>query len=167
MVAKTYILQNLKKLEGLYNRTSDIKNGLFYSKLAVLELCGWIEESMDDIIRRCAARNLERTQSRTSIEQEIIQRTYGFEYKRHFRRMLMQLIGIISLEKLERKVDGTKFQIMEATLETLKTYRNSEAHTHLKGITRRLNAPSMTISDFSKVYEGLKNIESTLKKMNL
>jgi hypothetical protein len=54
MIAKTYILNNLSTIEKLYNDSSSIKNSLFYSKLAILELCGWTEESMDDIIKKCA-----------------------------------------------------------------------------------------------------------------
>jgi hypothetical protein len=68
------------------------------------------------------------------------------------------LLGIIVLEKLERKLDPVKFTIMEATLENLKILRNSEAHTHLKGTTKRLDAPSVTISNFFKVYDGLKDL---------
>ncbi len=43
MVTKGYILSNLQQIERLYNESStSIQKGLFYSKLAIIELCGWI-----------------------------------------------------------------------------------------------------------------------------
>ena len=50
MIAKSYILANLNALDARYKRASRAKDALFASKLALLELCGWIEESMDDIV---------------------------------------------------------------------------------------------------------------------
>ena len=58
MIARSYILTNLKTLDRKYNRATSTRDSLFYSKLAILELCGWIEESMDDIVLRCACRHL-------------------------------------------------------------------------------------------------------------
>ena len=63
MVAKNSILPgNLRSLDYRYRRAhSALKEALFCSKLAILELCGWIEESMDDMVRRCATEALERS----------------------------------------------------------------------------------------------------------
>ena len=80
--------------------------------------------------------------------------------------MLSQVIGLTGVEKLEKKVDPTKFQILCSVLVTLKSSRDLEAHTHIKGVTRRLNAPSITIVQFNQVYDGLKDIEEKLKKLN-
>lgn len=79
----------------------------------------------------------------------------------------MQVLGIINLEKLECKLDPVKFPLMKATLGTLKTYRDTEAHTHLKGVTKRLDAPSMTKSRFLMVYDGLKDIEVKVRHLKL
>jgi len=164
MIAKTSIFQNLKRLNNLYNKSKNVKQSLFFSKLAILELCGWIEESMDDIVHRFSMRNLRDASNKNYVENFIIKRTYGFEYDRHFREMLISLIGIIYVEKLERKVNRTKFQNLKGTLESLKTYRDMEAHTHIKGITKRLDAPSAIISKFFIIYDGLKDFEENLKK---
>lgn len=163
MIGKTTILQNLNKIERLYNGSTDAKESLLYSKLAILELCGWIEESMDDIVKRYANRHLRNKKNKKFVEKEIIQHVYGFEYKRHFRTMLIQIAGLITVEKIERRVDPVKLQLMQTTLNSLKTTRNNEAHSHLKGITKRLDAPSVTKSNFVKVYDGLKNFEDELK----
>lgn len=81
--------------------------------------------------------------------------------------MLIQLVGLITVEKLEAKLDPVKFQIMISTLGTLKQSRDSEAHTHIKGVTRVIDAPSLTRNRFTSIYDGLKNIEKELRKMQL
>jgi hypothetical protein len=140
---------------------------LFYSKLSILELCGWIEESMDNIIRCCGNRNLKDRTNRQLVEKGIIKRTYGFEYNRHFRKMLIQVVGLIAFERLERRMDSSKLQLMKSALGSLRTLRDTEAHTHLKGVTRRLDAPSVTKARFFDVYHGLREVETGLRKMKL
>ena len=165
MVSKTSILRNLSIISKLFNKTSDLKEALFYSKLGILELCGWIEESMDDIVKHCANRKLGNNDNLRFLEKEIIQKVHGFDYHSNFRKMLMQVIGLISLEKIESRVDQTKLDHMKAALNALKTQRDPVAHTHIKGITLRVDAPSIIKQRFVDVYEGLKNIEHELKRL--
>lgn len=166
MISRTYIIGTLESLDRLYTGSTSTKKGLFYSKLAILELCGWIEESMDDIVQRCAIRHLKKKSNRDVVD-ELVKRTYGFDYEKHFRNMLIGLIGIIHTEKLEKKVDPVKFQRLKSNLGSLKEYRDREAHTHLKGTTKRLDAPSVTKSKFLRVYEGLKNFDQELRRLRL
>jgi hypothetical protein len=79
--------------------------------------------------------------------------------------MIMQVIGLINLEKVEKRIDQKKFQLMKSALSSLRNSRNQEAHTHLKGITRRLDAPSVTKQRFFEGYEGLKSFESELRRL--
>lgn len=49
MVTKDYLLKTLNWLDQLYNDpTADDQKTSSYYKLALIELCGWIEETMDD-----------------------------------------------------------------------------------------------------------------------
>ena len=132
----------------------------------MLELCGWIEESMDDIVQRCANRLLNKQASKNYIANQIIKPTYGFEYKKHFMKMLSYVVGLINIEKLEDKQDPLKRARLESALGTLKGARNREAHTHLKGTTRLVDAPSITINLFNHVFDGLKDIELNLKELS-
>ncbi len=163
MIAQSYILSNLKALDRRYNQTKSSKEALFCSKLAILELCGWIEESMDDIIIRCAMRHLKDNENRKYCKQQIIKKTYGFDYHNNFRFMLIRLVGLVVVEKLESQVDAAKYGTMKATLDALRTVRNSEAHTHLKGTTRTLNAPSFTIGQFRPVCDGLLEFDRVIR----
>ena len=80
--------------------------------------------------------------------------------------MLRQVVGLIKMEELEKRVNHIKFTCLKATLRSLTTYRNTEAHTHLRGVTRRLHAPSVTKRYFSVVYEGLQDFDYHLGRVS-
>ena len=162
MIAKRYIVANLKGLDARFGRATTQKDSLYYSKLAILELCGWIEESMDDIILRCAKAHLKLTDNIRYIEKDVVKRTYAFEYAA-FRSMLIRLIGLVNVERLEEKMDPLIKTRLDSTHAALKGARDSEAHTHIKGVARVINAPSATFAQFQDVYAGLKEIESLVK----
>lgn len=166
MISKTSILRNLSVINRLFKKkTSNPKETLYYSKLAILELCGWIEESMDDIVKKYAKRIMKNNDNVNFLEKEIIGRVHGFDYHDNFRKMLMQVIGLIRLEQLESKVDQIKLYKMKIALNALKERRNPLAHTHIKGATLSIDAPSITKQRVEDVYEGLKNIEYKLKRL--
>lgn len=167
MIARYYIESNLKQLDRLYNIAGTQKKELYYSKLAMLELCGWIEESMDDVVQRCANRVLKVRANKTYITNNVIKPTYGFEYEKHFKKMLISVVGLMSVEKVEAKVDRQKYERFKSALGSLKVARNREAHTHLKGVMRTVDAPSVTLNHFNHVYEGLVDFENQLKAMRL
>jgi hypothetical protein len=163
MIAKSYISQNLDRIERLFKKATSAKLMLFYSKLAILELGGWIEMSMDDIIRRHAKRLLQDPDSIRDVE-AVIKKTYGFEYDQHFKKMLFQIIGLVGFEKLNRSVNGAKIQAMSGSLNSFKVFRDKEAHTYTKGTTRIIDAPSVTKGKLTAIYDGLVEIDNALKK---
>lgn len=167
MIAKTYIYNNLRSIESQYKKACNQKQALFYAKLAIMELCGWIEQSMDDIILVNAKKILKLTKNVDYVSSSIIEKTHSFAYKQHFRKMLIGVIGIINVERLEKKLNVAKFVYFKANLSCLKRCRDEEAHKYIKDTTVRLDAPSVTIQNFKIVYEGLKDIEYKLKRMRL
>lgn len=100
MIAKSYIESNLRRMNYKFNQSRSNKEALFFAKMAIIELCGWIEESMDDIVLRCANRNLTESKNREFIKEKVIRPTYGFRYTQHFQKMMTTLIGVIMYEKL-------------------------------------------------------------------
>ena len=164
MIAKRYILSNLKRINTLYGAAgATSREPMFYSKLAILELCGWIEEAMDSIALSLAQRHLREPDNGKYVA-SAVKRTYGFDYDEHFRKMLIQVVGIIRIEKLEKKLDPIKWAQLKSTLGALKGQRNIEAHTHLR-VIRTLNAPSVTLQNFEKVYAGLEDLEVKIKRL--
>ena len=131
------------------------KKAQYYSKLAILEVCGWIEESIDNMVNGCANKKLTETKNVKFIE-EIVSNTYSFEYDRHFRNLLIQVFGIINVEKMESSLDAVKFDLMKSSLGTLKKYRDTHAHAYTKGVTTTIHAPSSTIRHFKMSTKDLK-----------
>ncbi len=167
MINKQRIQSNLKQLNNLYNNSKGLMQPLYFSKLAVLEVCGWVEESMDDVIITCAKRHLRQPEHIRFVENQVVRRVHGFDYDQHFRSMLIQVIGIISVERLERQLNETKFDIMKSALISLKESRDKQAHTHLKDATATIDAPSATQGRFHDVYHGLKDFESCVRRLKL
>ncbi len=103
---------------------------LFYSKLAVIELCGWIELTMDEMVLSCAKKHLANPTNLAFVEKEVIRRNYRFHYD-EFREMLMKVVGLVRVEELESRLDTAKFQRLKSTLGILEKTRNGEAHTFI------------------------------------
>jgi hypothetical protein len=167
MVNKTRIQSNLKQIEKLHQKYMSGKRsrrGEYFSKLAIIEACGWIEESMDNIIKKYANKHLKEEKNYRIIE-DFINNTHSFKYDPHFRNMLIQIIGVINVEKLERILDNQKFIRMTSSLGELKQRRDDQAHTYIKGTTRTIDAPSLTIQRLQYVYDGLKDIEISIRKI--
>ncbi|WP_108423430.1 endoribonuclease [Flagellimonas amoyensis] len=165
MVAKSYIKSTLAELDKLYNSASSQKKAIYFSKLALIELCGWIEESLDDIIIRHANRKLQNPDNKKYCEESIVKPNYGFEYKKNIRPMLISLIGLIEAERIERELEKTgQITLLKSYLGNIKDSRNNAAHTHLKGVTRRYNAPSRTIGDFNRISLIIDKIDTELRK---
>lgn len=165
MISKSYIESTLKELDKLYNQASSQKKAIYFSKLAVIELCGWIEETVDEIILKHANRKLKNNDNKTYCKEKIIKTNYGFQYLQNIRPMLINLIGLIGVEKLENELEKTaQITILKNNLGNLKVSRNEAAHTHLKGITRNYNAPSRTIGDFNRIRVVLEKLDTELRK---
>ena len=152
MVTKDYLLKTLNWLDQLYNDpTADDQKTSSYSKLALIELCGWIEETMDDIVLRCATRCLQSPANLKLID-KTVHNTYSFEYEA-FRKMLMIVIGLATLEKIEKKSEKTdKISTLKGYLGNLKKSRNLAAHSHTKGTLTTYDAPSETKYNFDRIY---------------
>ena len=163
MIAYSYIEKNLQELDKRYRRSRGIKDANFTSKLATLELCGWIEESMDDCILRASVRVLRQNDNRNFIKEKV-KRTYGFEYERHFKTMMINLVGVSGFEKINQSIDPAVEARFKAALNSLKSMRNSLAHTYTKGITQPYHAPSVAIELQLDVKAGLKAYDSALRK---
>ena len=162
MITKSYINENLKKMNFCYLSARSQKEISFFAKLAVLELCGWIELSMDDVIKAHAKRNHRDEFNIKNIE-NYVKKNSGFSYEKHFRILLIQLLGIVNLERFEKSLNigiDIKFQ---SELNNLHKIRNCLAHTYIKGTTSQLDAPSITLARFEVIWTGLKEYEKRLR----
>ena len=91
------VLQTLQDIDSWYQEpslTGDKPKLL--SKLAVLELCGWIEGEFDRLIK--VAEN-SKLNDPGWLEQHI-RKTDGFDYNKHWSRMFSGLYGELLLSRL-------------------------------------------------------------------
>ena len=166
MISKTEIQRNLRELDSRYRKARTPKDMLYFSKLAIIELCGWIETSMDEIADSCARKYI-KSADNLAIVRRSIKKIHGFHYDDHFRPLLINVIGMITWEKIEARFDPAKRDLLAVQLASLKTMRDSEAHTFIKGVTRIIAAPSVSIAAFNQVYPGLKELDNLVRKLKL
>ncbi len=164
MVPRSYIQKNLAFCAKRHAGARVKLEAIFYAKMAVLELSGWIEQSFDELVLSCAKKNLV-SPDRLKLVQNLVKKTYGFDYDLHFSTMLSRVIGLVEFEKMEQKIDAGKLAKFKAALATLKAERDREAHTYVKGTTKTLSAPSIIQSLFHDVDTGLKEFEILVKAM--
>lgn len=162
MISNLSILKNLVRIDRLYQQLGPQVESLMHAKLGVLELCGWVEETMDQIVIEASQRSLALQSHRDYIENSVVKTTYGFQYEAHFRKMLIGVIGLKGIQEMESRVDRALFEPMCGALTTMKPNRNSYSHTYLKGATIVIDAPSVSIQHCRTIYAGLKNVEDVL-----
>lgn len=163
MVVKKHILSNIKRLDSLYNSSPTVE-ATYYSKLAIIELCGWIELTMDKVVEHFANKHLKTEPFKDSFK-SLKENNYGFDYKQNFRKMLSQTVGLHNTEKVETKLHlSGQIAILNATLNNLKTLRNDAAHSYIDA-TKTYQAPSVTKAQLEQIYPILKNFSKEVKKL--
>lgn len=136
----------------------------YYSKLALIELCGWIELTMDCIIQEFSEAKLNSDNNITFVKENVIKKTYGFQYDQHFRPMLMKMIGLIKLEQIELGLSQTgDLDRFTATLNNLYIARNRAAHTYIVGTTSTYEAPSIIFAYLLTLCAILQQYEAQLQ----
>lgn len=170
MIIKKHILDSLQYFDECYNdslTSESPNNSIYYSKLALLEYCGWIEESMDLIIKRSVKSKITTQYFRDAIlERQIIRKNHGFHYENNFLTMLIKSVGLQKAEKVHLFLDtNNHLQILKSELESVKERRDDAAHTRTTGATNTYDTPSVTIARLQKTYPILKVIYSEICKL--
>ena len=154
------------KLNALYNNPKSKNNTEYFSKLAIIELCGWIEDSFDDLAKQYAKKNLKDAKNIKYFDGRI-KKIHGFDYMENIRPLLIMLVGLRKFETIENKLNKNyEMDKLKATLERLAKKRNEAAHSHIydeNNVIRSFDAPSKIYSDWKDVYDILKKIETELK----
>ena len=163
MVVKKYILASLAILDREYNNallSPDPNKAVYFSKLAIIEYCGWLEETIDDIIYSYAKGKIKTAQFEDSLKGKI-KKTYGFQYKKHFRPLLVHVVGIIRCERIQRALDSNgDLATLESELDNYVEHRNKAAHTYINKVLPSYPSPSVILGSLNTVYPILKRIYS-------
>jgi len=135
------------------------------SKLATLELCGWLEGEFDRLVRLVAQG---RIVNASWVETEVIKKTHGFKYEQHWRPMLCKVVGEMFACKVESAMDAAHpgdVPQMNSILNQLWITRCSFAHADLhanRSSQLTFNAPSIAINHFNQLSSILTRYEAIL-----
>lgn len=185
---KNTVLLTLSQINDLYNKQSDepiskhiVENRLL-CKLAVIELCGWLEDEFDKLILfhldnvskqisnfdqsvyKDYSKNYQEWRSGTTKD---VSKVYGMSYSGHFRKLLVLLLGNMNVLILEYRVGLDNLELLSNQLKILQDNRNELAHKSYLNITRQeiFQAPSVTIQAFHNIYPILEKFEKSLGEM--
>jgi hypothetical protein len=164
------VLHNLNKLEDLYQSTRKQQEKKFYSKLALLEACGWIEETMDAIARKYQSKyipEMRGTQGNPNYRSvsDKIKKTFSFEYDK-FIEMIVAIVGRANVEYIENHISIPLVNAFKTNLNNLKAKRNDFAHTYIvTNSTITHPSPSTTINDLNQIIVHLKNFDNALNRL--
>ena len=172
MKSKTEIEDLLNRLQILHEENEAAKDDTLiklYSKIAVLELCGWLEQALDELVLTYAQLQLSSEGIKT-LKKDKINKISSFEYKQ-FRDMLIYVIGLIHVEKLEESFAVSRLQ--DILDKTLLMERKKHAHTTTAGVEHRTpsgemftyRSPSLIKGDLNTLYDLLIEVETNLNSI--
>ena len=141
------------------------------SKSSILEVCGWVEQAMDLLVRETANRCNLSQKYILLVDKKYIEKTFGFEYRKHFEKMLIAVVGYRILENAETHA-GNDLIKMESVLSDLSKLRNHYAHTHFdvnnptpQGYSS-IPTPTIMINHAGIAAKGLLALENSLIKLH-
>lgn len=170
MIDYVSIKNTLDLLEREYNNAQnsnqvDPQMPVLYSKLAILELCGWIEVSVDNVLFEYVNNNVVKEENKKIIK-KIIDVNYGFKFKTNLQPLFCSVFGIKNYEAIIGALSDQELANMQTTLGNLAKLRDIAAHNNTEiGITPTYNAPSQTIADFRKIKPAFEKIEKEIQKL--
>lgn len=165
MVNYTAIKKTLVRLDSEYNTSiADPDMPVFFSKLAIIELSGWLEDSIDDILYDYMGRHLIDIDVIHDIKKDIIEKNYGFKYKQNIQKICFAVLGANNWENIKDKISTVDLLNLQTITGTLTNSRNNAAHSSTI-VTRTFNAPSITLSEFNKLMPAIQTIEKEVKKL--
>jgi hypothetical protein len=165
MIDTSSIEITLNDLEALYEeaeQNNDSRKLQFFSKLAIIEVCTWIEATQDTMLKQLIQDEINK-KNREDTE-KMIENNYGFSYNKNFRKMLLNIIGIIELEKIETRLEESRgtLQRLRTELGNFKTVRDRATHTHIRDVTERYDAVVVTKSRFNNLVSLLRLLDQEL-----
>jgi len=162
------ILSILQKLDTEYQANVggiDFEKPVAISKIAVIEFCGWIEESIDLILLDYLNNRISDSECINYIK-GIIKYNYGFGYEKNLFHLFTVVLGINNWENILDVLTISNISILKSVCTNYTNIRNVAAHTYrLTGITVTYQSPSQIIADFNKIKPIFQTIETEISKL--
>lgn len=165
MVNFIEISNTLKKLDSEYSSSNDLQMLILYSKLSVIELCGWIEVSVDEILHNYVDSHVLDLSLITDIN-KIIEKNYGFNYDTNIFPLLCSVLGINNVENLLDSIPTSDIVCFKSVIGNYVKKRNIAAHTDTPlGTTRTFYAPSQVLGDYCRIKPFVVSMENFVKEL--
>lgn len=159
----------LAELDGWYREpTQGSHRPKLLAKMAVLELCGWLEGEFDRLITLAQTGRLD---DEEWMRTHVLERTNGFAYNEHFRPMLAKVFG----EFVARRVEARMEELYAGDLERLKSLlgilwkqRCTFAHADVAANVasqQTFSAPSWSINQHRIVSRLIANYENAMTQV--
>jgi len=164
MIDKAKIEGTVNDLNAKYNNKSSTNDDmLLYSKLAVMEFCGWIEESFDLILREYMTKVNIDNANIDFINKNIIRPFSSFEYQK-LKFLLLSMFGIKNIQTIETAI-GTDFEKFKSILGTFQDKRNKIAHTFISGTQQQIAAPSEVLTNLTNLFPIMQKLETEVNRL--
>lgn len=165
MIDFTTIQTNLTRLETEYASATDLTMNVLYSKLAVIEFCGWIEVSIDTLAKDYLNNTILDHTLKGKVE-TFIDGHYGFSYDRNVLPIICSAIGASNWENIIDICPVSDFGNFLNILGNYKRMRNSAAHTNVVvGVTMTYYSPSVVLNDYTKIKPAIQLFETEIAKL--
>lgn len=159
------ISSTLTRLDTEYTGATDANMQLLYSKLAVLEFCGWIEVSFDTLWHDYVANKLAFQDNINRIK-KIIKKNYGFDYDKNIYPIMCSVLGVNNWENILDAFPVADFSNMSSILSSYTNVRNTAAHTNTQsGVTPTYTAPSTVKADYIKLKPAFQYLETSISAL--
>jgi hypothetical protein len=162
MVATT-----LKQLDDWYNEPG-AQGGdrpQLLSKLALLELCGWIEGEFDRLILKAEGGRL---RDPSWLRNAVVEKTSGFTYSSHLRRMFSNVFGELFVQRIEIEMEAQfpgELERLTIILKELWVRRCNFAHADLLAnvvAQRVFDAPSWSRGQLSTITDLIAKFDAIM-----
>lgn len=157
MVDYSSIENTIKRLDAEFaTQITDPQMPMLLSKLAVMEFCGWLEVSIDEILNTYLNNHV----VNQTIIRRFMKKINGFSYENHIYHIFSLVIGVNHWENVLAKVAPQDRDYLESITKSYSEERNRAAHVHtIAGVTTSYRAPSQVLADFFKIKPAIQTIE--------
>lgn len=169
MINSEILIENLNWLEQQYQSCSKNKEKDFdrevvlYARYAVLEVCGWLEMTVDNMLCNIYKKKIG-IEISNSKKELYIDSVWGLS-NNSFEKIFSNIVGYINLKKLQEGVMRSDYDFLSSFVSGIFERRNEFAHTYLcDGNEPIYKTPANLKKDIGRVELIFKKIEESLSK---
>ncbi len=169
MIDSKILMENLDWFEERYQFYSTDKHKqfsrsvVFFPRCSVLEVCGWLEMAVDDILLKIYKTKTGEEMSGNK-KRLYVDGIYGLS-KNSFEKIFSNIVGFINLKKLEKSLIGVDYQFLKSFIADIFKKRDRLAHTYSFDENDPIyKTPEGLKKDIERVEKILINIEEELSK---